>query len=85
MGETTSSSTSETNAALATGRSGATAESATNPTPICPCGCGQAAPKQGRFVPGHDQMAIHQRIKQEWGNTIGFIEWFDTTYGFEGG
>jgi hypothetical protein len=39
--------------------------------------------KENRFVPGHDQKAIHERIAQQWGNTVGFIEWFDETYGFK--
>lgn len=58
-------------------------ESGLNTGPTCPCGCGQAVRKENRFVPGHDQKAIHERIAQQWGNTVGFIEWFDETYGFK--
>jgi hypothetical protein len=47
----------------------------------CACGCG--APVSGRsvFVAGHDQRAVHSRITAQWGSTVGFLEWFDQTYG----
>jgi hypothetical protein len=33
------------------------------------------------LLPGHGQRAIHERIAREWGTTLGFVEWFDDTYG----
>lgn len=48
----------------------------------CACGCGEAV-KSGRafsFAPGHDQRAVHERIVEQWGDTLGFIRWFDQTY-----
>lgn len=47
----------------------------------CACGCGGDVTGGRAFLPGHDQRAIHERITQEWGTTLGFIEWFDGTYG----
>ncbi len=41
----------------------------------CRCGCGNGV--SGRdFVPGHDQVAIHARIKQV-GTVAEFLDWFD--------
>ena len=50
------------------------------PTRTCACGCGELVPASRSFLPGHDQKAIHARIATRWGNTLGFIEWFDATY-----
>lgn len=47
----------------------------------CGCGCGEEITSNKSFLPGHDQRAIHDRIAQEWGTTLGFIEWFDSTHG----
>lgn len=47
---------------------------------VCPCGCGQSVAGHRVFVSGHDQRAIHDRIARQWGNTLGFIRWFDTAY-----
>jgi hypothetical protein len=33
-----------------------------------------------QFLPGHDQRAVHDRISEQRGNTMGFIRWFDDTY-----
>jgi hypothetical protein len=33
------------------------------------------------FLPGHDQRAVHERIARQWGDTLGFITWFDSQYG----
>lgn len=44
----------------------------------CLCGCGSEVPK-GRFLPGHDQRAIHARIAKI-GTVADFIEWFDSTF-----
>jgi len=49
-------------------------------TKKCACGCAEAVPATRDFVPGHDQRAIHERIARQWGDTVGFIEWFDGTY-----
>ena len=46
----------------------------------CACGCGKPVPANRAFVPGHDQRAIHARITEQWGGTLGFIDWFDATY-----
>lgn len=50
-------------------------------TRTCACGCGGDVAGNRVFLPGHDQRAIHDRITQEWGTTLGFVEWFDDTYG----
>jgi hypothetical protein len=47
----------------------------------CACGCDGVVTGARHFLPGHDQRAIHDRIAAQWGNTVGFIRWFDTTYG----
>jgi hypothetical protein len=47
----------------------------------CGCGCGEPVKGGRSFVPGHDQRAIHARIERQWGDTLGFIRWFDETYG----
>ena len=47
----------------------------------CACGCGVDVVGSRVFLPGHDQRAIHDRIAQEWGTTLEFVEWFDETYG----
>ena len=46
----------------------------------CACGCGEPVPGKRTFVSGHDQRAVHSRIQSEWGDTLGFINWFDATY-----
>ena len=47
------------------------------------CGCGCGGPVSGGriFLPGHDQRAVHERIARQWGDTLGFITWFDSQYG----
>lgn len=47
----------------------------------CACGCGTEISSRRAFVAGHDQKAIHERIKAQWGNTLGFVDWFADTYG----
>lgn len=47
----------------------------------CACGCGGNVAGNRLFLPGHDQRAIHDRIAKQWGTTLGFVEWFDETYG----
>lgn len=47
----------------------------------CACGCGTAVSGRSNFVAGHDQRAVHSRITAQWGSTVGFVQWFDRTYG----
>jgi hypothetical protein len=45
----------------------------------CRCGCGGSV--AGRdFLPGHDQTALHDRVKQI-GTVAEFLEWFDIVRG----
>ncbi len=45
---------------------------------VCACGCGEQT--QRDFAQGHDQRAIHNRIRQHFGgSTLAFLEWFDAT------
>jgi hypothetical protein len=44
-------------------------------TKPCRCGCG-AALASGKFVAGHDAIALHRRVKQI-GTVAEFIDWFD--------
>ena len=41
----------------------------------CRCGCGEVVPS-GDFVVGHDQKALHERIKKV-GTVAQFLDWFD--------
>jgi hypothetical protein len=42
----------------------------------CACGCGTETKRD--FAPGHDQKAIHDRIKTHFeGSTLAFIHWMD--------
>ncbi|MCD0446359.1 hypothetical protein LO763_22345 [Glycomyces sp. A-F 0318] len=45
----------------------------------CGCGCGQLL-ASGRFAAGHDQTALHQRVKQI-GTVDEFLDWFDAVAG----
>lgn len=47
----------------------------------CACGCGGRVTGGRVFLPGHDQRAVHERIARQWGDTLGFIAWFDNEYG----
>jgi hypothetical protein len=47
----------------------------------CGCGCGEPVSGGRLFLPGHDQRAVHERIARQWGDTLGFITWFDNEYG----
>lgn len=43
----------------------------------CRCGCGGTV-SRGEWVQGHDQRAIHQRIRDDFDGSIGaFIDWYD--------
>lgn len=44
----------------------------------CSCGCGQELPR-GDFAPGHDQRAIHERIRRV-GTVKDFLAWFDARF-----
>jgi len=48
-----------------------------------PCACGAVRPVEPpkHFAPGHNQRAVHQRVARQWGDTLGFICWFDEIYG----
>ena len=46
---------------------------------LCKCGCGELVPSTGRFLPGHDQRAIHERIAKI-GSVAEFLDWFDEHY-----
>jgi hypothetical protein len=44
---------------------------------ICRCGCGETIGR-GEWVMGHDQRAIHQRIRADFGGSVSrFIDWYD--------
>lgn len=43
---------------------------------LCECGC-EAPTAGGPFLPGHDQTALHARVKQI-GTVSEFIRWFDS-------
>ena len=44
---------------------------------ICRCGCGETV-ERGEWVVGHDQRAIHQRIRTDFGGSVSrFIDWYD--------
>lgn len=43
----------------------------------CRCGCG-ASVTRGEWVVGHDQRAIHARIREDFGGSVSrFIDWYD--------
>lgn len=41
----------------------------------CRCGCGESV-ALGEFLTGHDQTALHERVKQI-GTVAEFLDWFD--------
>ena len=44
---------------------------------ICRCGCGETI-ERGEWVMGHDQRAIHQRIRTDFDGSVSrFIDWYD--------
>ncbi|WP_433317932.1 hypothetical protein [Micromonospora chersina] len=44
---------------------------------VCRCGCGQAVTR-GEWAQGHDQRAIHERIRSDFGGSVSrFIDWYD--------
>ncbi len=47
----------------------------------CLCGCDQQVTSGRYFAAGHDQKAVRDRIKSQWGDTVEFLRWFDSTYG----
>ena len=48
----------------------------------CRCGCGGTT-SGGDFLVGHDQTALHARVKQI-GSVAEFIDWFDVVRGARG-
>lgn len=43
---------------------------------LCRCGCGQET--RSTWVPGHDQRAIHQVIRADFGGSVAaFLDWYD--------
>jgi hypothetical protein len=43
----------------------------------CRCGCGETVAR-GEWLQGHDQRAIHQRIREDFnGSVSAFIDWYD--------
>jgi hypothetical protein len=46
----------------------------------CLCGCGEQTPAGKDFIPGHDQTALHDRVRQI-GSVRSFIDWFDHVHG----
>jgi hypothetical protein len=42
----------------------------------CACGCGELA-TLGRYVQGHDQRALHQRIERDFRTVDAFLDWYD--------
>ncbi|MGW1878750.1 hypothetical protein [Streptomyces sp. NPDC001975] len=45
----------------------------------CACGSGKEVPSGRDFLLGHDQRAIHDRVKLV-GGVLPFMDWFDTTW-----
>lgn len=51
-------------------------EDPNDPAGTCKCGCGEAT--GGTWVTGHDQRAIHDRIRRDFsGDVARFIDWYD--------
>lgn len=46
----------------------------------CLCGCGEKTPAGKDYIPGHEQTALHDRVRQI-GTVHDFIVWFDRTHG----
>jgi hypothetical protein len=46
---------------------------------MCACGCDGEVPSGRDFLPGHDQKAIHDRVKRV-GGVLPFMTWFDKTW-----
>lgn len=47
----------------------------------CLCGCDEPTPASKDFLPGHDQTALHDRVRQI-GTVRQFIDWFDQMHGY---
>jgi hypothetical protein len=44
---------------------------------LCRCGCGETV-SRGEWVQGHDQRAIHARIRKDFNGSVSkFIDWYD--------
>ncbi len=46
---------------------------------MCACNCESEVPSGRDFLPGHDQRAIHDRVKLV-GGVLPFMAWFDKTW-----
>jgi hypothetical protein len=52
---------------------------------VCRCGCGETVTR-GEWGQGHDQRAIHQRIRDDFGGSVSrFIDWYDANGPFATG
>lgn len=50
----------------------------------CRCGCGTAV-ERGEWSQGHDQRAIHDRIRADFGGSVSrFVDWYDANGPFTG-
>jgi hypothetical protein len=47
----------------------------------CLCGCGRTVPAGKTYYQGHDQTALHDRVRQI-GTVEQFIDWFDEVHGY---
>lgn len=47
---------------------------------VCLCGCGIVLASARRWAPGHDQRALHDRVRAKWGSIEEFIRWYDTDH-----
>jgi hypothetical protein len=51
---------------------------------VCRCGCSEPVTR-GDWVQGHDQRAIHNRIRADFGGSVRrFIDWYDANGPFAG-
>lgn len=44
----------------------------------CRCGCDADIPDNATWASGCDSRALHARIKECWGSTEAFVDWYDT-------
>lgn len=49
---------------------------------FCACGCGEVI-SRGTWASGHDQQALHDRVRRGWGDVAAFVRWFDRAEGGE--
>jgi hypothetical protein len=41
---------------------------------MCRCGCNKPVVLGRKFLPGHDQRALHQVIQERYGDVAGFLD-----------